>query len=225
MHDQIIDRLRTWIAASGISVGERLPAERELCAALGVSRTELRKALFMLEANGSLVRQVGRGTFLTKKTESRRSTSISRTVSELAERTGPYDAMMARISIEPELARLAATNASPLQLRELKQLAKRMRTCSNWKAYEEMDAEFHNLIAESASNTLLHDLHKILNGVRLVVVWRRIDTTQAAPSSDYHSFGEHDAIIAALENRSGSDAFNAMKSHLRSTLSAMTLDH
>lgn len=221
MSTKILTRVRTWILSSSLSEGDRLPPERELCATLGVSRAELRKSLLVLEAEGSLARQVGRGTFLAKKTSMRTANSTEKTVADLAERTGPREAMVARLAMEPELARLAAFNASPRQLRDLRQLADNMRTAPSWPIYEEMDARFHDTLAEATGNSLLHELHKILNGVRFVVVWRRLNPAEEAPASDYHSFAEHEAIISALENRSGDDAYNAMHSHLQSTLASM----
>lgn len=222
MNTKVLARIRTWISSSGLVEGARLPPERELCASLGISRAELRKALLVLEANGTLVREVGRGTFLAKKMELRKSGGAERTISDIAERTGPHEAMMARLALEPELARLAALHASPRQLREMRNLAVKMRSAANWRIYEEMDSEFHDVLAEASGNSLLHDLHKILNGVRMVVVWKRLDLPEDAPNSEYHSFLEHDAIVTALEKRSGADAFKAMQSHLRSTLSTMT---
>ena len=225
MSTKVLARVRTWIASSGLAAGARLPPERDLCAALGISRSELRKALLVLEARGSLVRQVGRGTFFTGKLDPRKSASFGGIVSDLAERTGPHEAMMARMALEPELARQAALHASPRQLRDLRKLATQMRSATSWKAYEEMDSSFHDLLAAASGNALLHELHKILNGVRFVVVWRRLDTPEAGPPDDYHSFGEHDTIVDALEQRSGTDAYNAMQAHLRSTLSTMTVDN
>ena len=40
----------------------RLPPERQLAVAFGVSRNEIRKALARLESDGRLSREVGRGT-------------------------------------------------------------------------------------------------------------------------------------------------------------------
>lgn len=222
MSAKILARVRTWISASGLSSGARLPPERDLCTSLGVSRTELRKALFVLEENGNLTREVGRGTFLTKKPEQRKSGNTERTISDLAEKTGPVEAMMARLALEPELAQMAALHASPRQLRRIRELAAKMRSSDSWLTYEEMDSEFHDIIAQASGNSLLHELHKILNGVRIVVVWRRLDTSEVAPDPDYHSFDEHDSIVEALEKRSGSEASKAMQRHLRSTLSTMT---
>lgn len=226
MSAKVLARLRAWIAASGLVEGARLPPERDLCADLGVTRAELRKALLVLESGGSVVRQVGRGTFLAKKPgarNARKSGTSEGLIADLAERTGPHEAMMARLALEPELARMAALHASPMQLRELRRLAVSMRNASSWHAYEEMDAEFHDILAEASGNALLYELHKIMNGVRFVVVWRRLNTPEMYPNEDYHSFDEHDTIVAALEQRSGAEAYKAMQSHLQSTLSTMTV--
>lgn len=224
MSAKVLSRVRTWIAASDLAEGGRLPPERVLCATLGISRAELRKALLVLESSGILARQVGRGTFLTKKPEQRKSGSAEGTIAYLAERTGPHEAMMARLALEPEIARMAALHASPRQLRDLRRLATAMRSAASWLAYEEMDSQFHDILAGASGNSLLHTLHKIMNGVRFVVVWRRLNTPKIAPDPDYHSFDEHDVIVAALEERDGNRAYKAMQAHLQSTLSTMTVN-
>src|SRR6266700_2831239 len=49
---------------AGLHAGSRLPTERQLAADLGATRTSVRRALAVLEAEGRISRQVGRGTFL-----------------------------------------------------------------------------------------------------------------------------------------------------------------
>ena len=56
--------LRQYLTEQEFSLNSRLPAERDLSTALGVSRTDLRKALAVLEAEGQIWRHVGRGTFV-----------------------------------------------------------------------------------------------------------------------------------------------------------------
>ncbi|MFI5066795.1 MAG: winged helix-turn-helix domain-containing protein, partial [Streptosporangiales bacterium] len=51
-------------ARAGLGPGSRLPTERQLAADLGATRTSIRHALAMLEAEGHISREVGRGTFL-----------------------------------------------------------------------------------------------------------------------------------------------------------------
>ena len=52
------------IASGRLRAGERLPAERDLCARLGVSRVTLRRALSGLVAHGVLSASAGRGWFV-----------------------------------------------------------------------------------------------------------------------------------------------------------------
>src|SRR5690348_11347817 len=49
---------------TGLRRGSRLPTERQLAANLGATRTSVRRALTVLEAEGRISREVGRGTFL-----------------------------------------------------------------------------------------------------------------------------------------------------------------
>lgn len=215
-------RLRSWITSSGLGSGARLPPERELSTLLSVSRAELRKALLVLEIEGVLERKVGRGTFITRPVEQHRLAGPVVHITDVAEQTGPLEAMAARLALEPELARMAALHATPRHLRDLRELASAMRASGNWTTYENLDAQFHDLIAEASGNGLLYQLHKVVNGVRLIVVWRRLSQPDTGPSADYHSFDEHDAIIAALTGRAGAEAHAAMQRHLKSTLAAMT---
>src|SRR5215213_4784282 len=61
-------RVRDFIvnaAAEGsLTPGSRLPTERELAKRFAVPRNALRRTLAQLEAEGSITRHVGRGTFL-----------------------------------------------------------------------------------------------------------------------------------------------------------------
>lgn len=222
MADMVLSKLRDWLNTAPLSEGARLPPERRLAETLGVSRTELRKALLVLETEGRLDRHVGRGTFL--RDPQRSSVIDAASLAVLAERTGPHEAMVARTVLEPELARLAAFHATPRQLSELKRLAAEMRRARDWQAYEDLDAAFHDLIAESAGNPLLREISRIVNGVRKAVVWGRLFLPADGPTPGYHSFAEHDAIVAALERRDRAGARDAMRRHIESTLSTMMAD-
>ena len=56
--------LRERLAPGRARPGDRLPPEKELAEALGVSRGTLRLALERLESNGEIVRRQGSGTFV-----------------------------------------------------------------------------------------------------------------------------------------------------------------
>jgi DNA-binding FadR family transcriptional regulator len=216
------DTLAAWLDDSGASAGDRLPPERELCQKLGMSRGELRKALMALEAQGVVERHVGRGTFLREppKTTPLEAPFLDR----LAEITSPHDAMMARLSLEPELAGHAAIHAAPRHLVEARQLVDAMRASGDWTEYERLDAKFHELIATATGNPLLAELHRVVNAVRLSVVWARLQLPEGGPPTDYHSFAEHEEIVAALERRDRLAAHAAMRNHLKSVRATLLKD-
>jgi DNA-binding FadR family transcriptional regulator len=190
----------------------RLPSERSLAQSLGVGRAELRKALGVLEGQGRIQRHVGRGTFLTGMRE---------TAHEIADRvslkTSPAAAMEARLLVEPGLVSLAAEKATPEQIIELRRLCAEMRAVDSWDAYAELDWRFHNMIATATGNILLAEIQQLLNRVRRNVVWSDLDTPPPRPRPDYHSFAEHEAIVAAIAGRDPRSAAAAMRAHLEAT--------
>jgi len=64
LYIQIADGLLNQIESGELSPGDRLPSERELSGALGISRMTLRRALRLLEAQGLLSRRRGDGTYI-----------------------------------------------------------------------------------------------------------------------------------------------------------------
>src|SRR6476660_7956223 len=63
--DQIASRLIGLISERQLKAGDRLPAERELAASMGVSRSSLREALRALAMLGVTEMRHGDGTYLT----------------------------------------------------------------------------------------------------------------------------------------------------------------
>jgi DNA-binding FadR family transcriptional regulator len=204
--------VRHWLSAARLSADGRLPPERELAKKFCVSRAELRKILAVLAEEGKIQRHVGKGTFLVHPSEDPRPNG-----QDIAARTSPLAAMQARRVVEPELARLAAVNATSAQFAEMRKLCSEMRRAPTWEAYAELDWRFHNLIAEATGNVLLVEIQRLLNGVRRFVVWGNLVKRAAGPPSDYHSFGEHEEILDAIEARDSERAMRAMLSHLGGT--------
>ena len=190
-------------------LNSRLPSERKICRDLGVNRTTLRKALDELEADGQIWRHVGRGTYIGS-----RPVENTNDVSFVASRTNPADVVQARQIIEPELARLAAINATSADIGEMEQCIRKAKTAQDWRLYEAWDNNFHRAIAAAAHNKLLLTLFDTLNTVRRAVVWGRRRTTGLGPDPNHHSFAEHDAIFAAITDRDMNLAATRMRTHL-----------
>jgi DNA-binding FadR family transcriptional regulator len=207
-----IAQLKSWLEKTDLPADGRLPPERDLAATFGMSRAELRKSLAILEAEGLIWRHVGKGTFLSGHARRERPD-----IASLAHRTSPPEAMQVRMILEPEIAALAARQATGAQIQQLQALCLQMRRTPAWPEYQLLDAQFHTAIAGAAGNGLLAELHAIVNDVRRSVVWGGLAKRTLGPPADYHSFAEHEAIVAAIENRDRQGAAESMRRHLLST--------
>jgi len=204
-----LSTLKTYLDGKQLALNGRLPAERMLSVELGLTRSQLRKALAMLEAEGRIWRHVGRGTFIGP-----RPISNLGDVQFLSAQTSPSEVMDARLAIEPQLARLAALHGTASHFAEMRRCNRRCRTASEWRVYESWDNNFHQAIASATRNKLLVSLFDTLNVVRRSTVWGQLRSTRLPPP-DHESFDEHDAIYAAISARNPDLAAECMRKHLR----------
>ncbi len=206
-----LTQLRAWLAQRELPEGGRLPAERELCDVLGVSRGELRKALARLEADGELWRHVGKGTFL-----GLRPAAEADGVTNIAARSNPREVMRARLLFEPMLAKEAALNATSADLADMRRCIAASREATSWRQYENCDNRLHHAVAVASGNTVLRALFDQLNAIRRAVVWGRRRDACDRPPSDHHSFAQHDHLVAAISQRDATAAARVMRLHLES---------
>lgn len=210
-------RLRDLIAAGDYAAGDRLPPERRMIEELGIGRSSLRRALDVLEREGSIWRHVGKGTFVAHG-------APAGTADELARRTTPLKMMRARLCLEPAIAREAAMNASAEALQRLRVAMDRARAARTWAEYEAQDDAFHRAIAEASDNLPLVALFDQLNGIRRAIAWGSVKRTTGRPPADHPSFAEHAAIAEVIAARSSEGAFEAMRRHLRSVAARLFPD-
>jgi DNA-binding FadR family transcriptional regulator len=205
-----LTQLKAYLAQQDLPANTRLPPEREMSEILGVPRGELRKALAILEDDGELWRHVGKGTFV-----GTRPVDEIGTIAGVANQTNPADVMRTRLLIEPEIAREAALHATLDDIREMRACIKASMLSETWRQYENWDNRLHRAIAEATHSTLLLALFDTLNAVRRTVVWGRLREGKDRPPENHHSFGEHLAIVDAIEHRDLDAAANMMRQHLR----------
>ncbi len=206
----LVQRIRETIALDGYAHNDRLPPEREMCAKLGVTRNQLRSALARLESRGLIWRHVGRGTFVGE-----RPVLNLDDVSYLRDQVTPQHVASVRLTIEPELARLAAMHSTPTDREEIRTCAARCREAPDWRSYEAWDNKLHFAIARSAKNKLFLYYFETLNVVRRSMVWGQPRKTHK-PAENYSSFLEHNQIVQAIEEKDRHFAAHYMKRHLYS---------
>jgi DNA-binding FadR family transcriptional regulator len=206
-----LTQLRAWLAQEGFGQNDRLPPERVLCQTLGLTRTELRKALAALEVEGKLWRHVGKGTFL----GARPNHELDR-LGAIASSTNPAEMMRARLVFEPAIAAEAAVFAVAPDFDAMGECLESSRRAETWREYEKWDNRLHEAIARAAHNPVVDTVYETINAVRRAVVWGRLRAAPVRPPADHHSFADHERIVEAIRERDPAEASRTMRRHLAS---------
>jgi GntR family transcriptional repressor for pyruvate dehydrogenase complex len=157
--DHIVGQIREAIASGEIAPGERLPSERDLGVAFGVSRTTLREALRALEAQGVIEIRTGSrgGAFVAEPSSEIVAAALgallrfrSATARELAEFRVPFEA---------ENAAWAARRADPAGLAELEHIvgdvaARADDNSAPWAEVAALEVRFHEAVARATGNSV-----------------------------------------------------------------------
>ena len=146
--EETMERLGTAIKLGLLQPGERLPAERELCRQLGISRSTLRQALTALVQSGHLRASRGRsgGTFVAAPLPATAAPSPTLLA-------GWRDACDRRLAVELAVAVLAAERADPSALEPLDDLVAAMDAVpGDFPAFRQADVRWHIGLAEAAGS-------------------------------------------------------------------------
>jgi GntR family transcriptional regulator, transcriptional repressor for pyruvate dehydrogenase complex len=222
-HELVVDQIRRAIQVGRFPIGTRLPSERELARQLGVSRTTVREAIRILEAEALIETRRGRsgGSVVIGPTASSAAirTAVRRRLGEL-ENVFEY-----RLAVEPATARLAAerrTKRDLVHLREvidaLSGLAAGAHDSSEVpppSRFLAADAEFHATIALATRNPLLIAAVEDARAAMFLPVGGVFRVLHPR-ANDYHP-----EILAAIEVQDGAGAEQAMTAHIETTRAAL----
>jgi DNA-binding FadR family transcriptional regulator len=207
LYRQIADQIAGLIAAGEFKPGSRLPAERELATKLGVSRASVREAIISLEIGGLVEVRIGTGIFVTASAAS--AGTRDRDVGP-----GPFELLSARKLIEGEIAALAATNASDLDIEGLRQTVRRMESnVDDFGVREESDRDFHLRLAKASGNG---SLELVVEGLwaQRAELWGRMQKHFHTTDLARQTIRDHAAIVKAVAAHDASGARAAMRRHI-----------
>ncbi|MCA0438619.1 MAG: FadR family transcriptional regulator [Austwickia sp.] len=204
-------RLLAYFTGGDIQPGDRLPAERQLAASLGVGRSAVREALAALEILGVVTVRPGSGTYL----KGGASELLPQTLSWglMLGQPETHDLIEVRGALEVQAARLAAERAQPDDLARLAALVETMAAVvEDYPSFQAADREFHQLLAELSGNAVLAGLLSTTRS--LIRVWS--DRGIRSPEHTRLTCVEHGAVLAALRARDPQEAAEAMARHMAS---------
>lgn len=242
--DQTLNTLRRLIADGTIGADGRMPPERHLADELGVGRRSLRRALDILEQEGRITREQGRGTFVHANSNREpvlvkshgnghapASASNGHNVKHAAdaaigaafaaipfdrilEFTNPIEVSEVRLAVEPVIARLAALRASQADIRRLELALAETKNATDPLVYEKADEKFHRIIAESARNALFLSLFDTFGASRRDATWRRLSENAHCFKRQAVHAASHEEIYEAIAARNSERAYECMYRHL-----------
>lgn len=213
LYQRLARRLLADLAQGAYSIGDRLPAERELALEYGTSRPAVREAMIALEVQGFVEVRVGSGAYVCRLPGQGEEPGFAITAFELTE---------ARIMFEGEAAALAAVHITDSELEVLDGLVEDMVTENLLTEVTEIaDRDFHLAIAKATRNAgvmrTVEDLwHLRSTSPECALLHAKARNAKVRPV-----VAEHAAIVVALRARDAVGARAAMRAHLTSVMDHM----
>ncbi|MGW6276994.1 FadR/GntR family transcriptional regulator [Kribbella sp. NPDC055071] len=213
--DIVVEGVRQMIVDGRLHPGERLPVEKELAAAFGVSRNALREGVRALSMIGVLETRQGAGTYVTALDSTMLLAPMGFVV-DLHHGSGPHHLHVVRRILEVEAAALAAQQIDADALVAAQELLSHNATelaleQPNHETVIENDIAFHRIIAEAAGNPVLGALIDALGGRTMRDRLRR---SISQPGADETAHRDHLSILAALTGHDPDRARIRMAAHL-----------
>lgn len=206
LHDEVRERLRQRILARELSPGERID-ETALVSEFGISRTPLREALKVLQAEGLVHLIPRRGAFVAELTEY------------------DLDDIYATVALlEAEAAGKAAVLATTPDIEEITRLHERMELAAaagDYELYRSENRALHEYVQNVAGNRWQKD---ILMNLRRVL-WLAHHITIWLPERLQESIEEHRALLKAFIAADQVAASNIMRTHVMNQREALRREH
>jgi GntR family transcriptional regulator, uxu operon transcriptional repressor len=210
---------------AGLGNGARLPTERQLAADLGATRTSVRRALAVLEAEGRISREVGRGTFLRVGAGDGAARADGAGIGDLTALDSalsgpdlagfaPADVMAIRRLLEPPAMKLVVAWATTADFEEMGRCLAGGERAASYDEFESWDLALHRSIMAASHSPLLTRLYAVLEEARHGRFWGDLKRRSASRDRQHSYQADHRELVAALRARDPDRAIEAMRVHL-----------
>ncbi|MGB3482996.1 MAG: FCD domain-containing protein [Mycobacterium sp.] len=224
-HEQVVAEIENRLNNGSLKAGDRLPPERQLAEALGVSRGAVREALRILEAIGVVEAGTGSGPMSGSrivKDSTGGMGMVLRMHLQLASFTQD-DLVETRLMLERLSCRKAAACATKDDVDALRSLISAMRGAHSMAAYNDLDAAFHVGIAQVSGNGLAAALMAAMREAlrqAMVTAFEGLDDLGATMAA---LTDEHEVIVDAIAAGDGDAAADLVTKHIVSFYRALGL--
>ncbi|MCC2336195.1 FadR/GntR family transcriptional regulator [Cellulomonas wangsupingiae] len=208
----VVEDVQRLILEGGLQPGDRLPAEKELAAELGVSRGSLREGVRALVVLGILEARHGDGTYVTDLDPA----TLLAPLAFLADLPGDHGPLHAvRATLETQAAGLAALHMTDGQVARaraaLDETARALvAPLPDAGLLAAADLAFHRAVADGSGNAVLAALLDALAGGHA----RRRTWDELHELAGSRTFEDHEAVLAAITARDPDRARLRMAMHM-----------
>src|SRR5579862_3500331 len=207
---------------NGAGHDTRLPTERQLALDLGVSRAAVRHAMALLQAEGHVSREVGRGTFLRGVPDAGAADPVQAPSppdapvpeTPAADDYSPADVMAVRRLFEPTAMSLVVAWATERDFAEMDRCLRGGERAADHDEFEVWDAALHRSIIAAARSPLLIRLYAEVERARHGRMWGDLKRRSGSAALQDQYRRDHEEIVAALKTRDADRATAAMRTHL-----------
>lgn len=212
VYRKILDEIWQSIHRYNMKPGDKLPTESYLAKQLNVARPTLREALSVLDYVGILESVQGGGYYVKSVTPILSPLLLSR----IGKSTSPYELVIARLSVEPEICKLAAAQRTEKDLAHLVQTLKKMEDkIALGTVPSEEDNAFHMGIARATSNIILVSMVDALMSLNAQMLYEAIEASRYRHNPKLNDMQlDHEVIFKAVKDQNADKACAAMKCHL-----------
>jgi GntR family transcriptional repressor for pyruvate dehydrogenase complex len=209
LYEEIVSQIQHLIETGELRSGDRLPPERKLAEMFMVSRNSVREAIKALEEKQILKCRPGDGTYVMVENEAALIEPLAYAIQ--LEKTRLREIFQFRRMIEPQIAYLAAENATSEEIDSMKAiLFDQERQIETGENSKELDSAFHLILARASGNSILYKIVNILNDI---LEESREELYQSERRRNI-SFQAHLKIVEAIEKKDPGLAWQEMNHHL-----------
>lgn len=215
--EDVVAQIQDAIVSGQIKTGDQLPSERDLANLFNVSRTTVREAIRVLEAEQvvEVKRGVNGGVFIIEP----KPDQVGRSLESLIRFRGATTEDLAefRSDFEVRMAYLAAQRATEEEIAELTEIADRLNqlsedTRTTWAELVAIDLSFHEKIASASHNqiyvAIILGIHNVLRRTSLSIERKASAEWRKQQAVDVRN------IVSAIRDKDPERARKAMEEHI-----------
>lgn len=216
LSEDVANVLRERLVSGELRPGDRLPTEKELSEAHGVSRTVVREAIAALRADGLVKARQGSGVFVADLPllDLRQNLFLF----EPGKLSSIIEVLELRAAVESEAAALAAERCSPAEIAKIKESHNALaEAVAGGDQAEAQDFALHLAIVESTHNRHFVDFFRFLGAKTIprAQALGQLSSRGTAENFLQRIHQEHGAIVEAISDHDPERARKAMNEHLK----------